>query len=226
MCCSWMSPPWLKCPPWGPASAGYSCSRGLFHLHSGCEFLCRWHLSRAQLSLEAQQVPESFGYWGLPKKSVCKSVAWGAAGIKLSKSTPFLEKCFWFVATGRGWADAGAPGEHCEAAPGHPTLPLRGPQGASTWQIVFPHLLLLRAQSPRQVAYSTLSLQGRSARSLLPRLCSCRGARDATVLPSVGLGMDGWDSPAPGGGGILLLPGLFLSASCFQPWLAAHSLSA
>lgn len=82
-------------------------------------------------------------------------------------------------------AGAGAAGEHWEAAPGHPT-----PAGA-TGCIIFPCLLLLRAQSPHQVAYPALSLQGRSIRSFLPHLCSCWWARDAPVLPSVGLGMDG-----------------------------------
>lgn len=71
---------------------------------------------------------------------------------------------------------------------------------------VFPHLLLLRAQYPHWVVYLALSLQGRRVRSFLPHLCRCRWAGDATVLPSVGLGMGGWESPAPGGRGIPGIP--------------------
>lgn len=64
------SPPWLMRPPRGSASAGASCSRALFHLHSGCELLCRSHLSAVVTSSVAST--ESFGYQLLPESQSVK----------------------------------------------------------------------------------------------------------------------------------------------------------
>lgn len=122
---SWKSPPWLKCPPQGPASARCSCCRGLCHGHCGCELLFMFEHNCHYKHSEHLRVLAS-------RKSVSESMEWGAAGVKLSKSAPFLEKCFWFMNTGHEWAGAGAPGEALRLPQGTPhSLALQEPQGTS-----------------------------------------------------------------------------------------------